>query len=61
MTTRDAPVDQIARPTYKLDENVRRKIISETPAAKVKEKIERERQAFIRAYGSAFGETVLCE
>lgn len=58
MTATNAPKEQNAKAIYQLDESARRTILSESPAAKVREQIERERQAFILANGSAFGETL---
>jgi hypothetical protein len=58
MITKNAPKDQKVNATYQIDESARRKILFESPAAKVREQIERERQAFILANGSAFGETL---
>lgn len=58
MNATNAPKEQNAKAIYKLDESARRKIFSESPAAKVREQIERERQAFILANGSAFGEAL---
>lgn len=58
MITKNAPKYQKAKAIYQLDKSARRKILSESPAAKVREQIERERQAFILANGTAFGETL---
>lgn len=58
MITENTPEEQKVKARYQLDESARRKILSESPAAKVRERIERERQAFILANGSAFGETL---
>lgn len=58
MFTKNAPKGQKVKATYQLDERVRRKILAESPAAKVREQIKRARQAFILANGSAFGETL---
>lgn len=56
MTTKSAPAERSPQLVYQLDEGIRRKILSETPAAKIREQMELERSAFILVYGSAFGD-----
>jgi len=56
MITKNASAERSHQSAYQLDEVIRRKILSETPAAKIREQMERERSAFILAYGSAFGD-----